>query len=125
MLKAQANIRRINEARQADATKQTTSKEDNDLDLPGEATSAMKDVCDMNQKSHCDLTLEERETMLNADQTRIFQKVKSHLLHQKRHEEKMCPCDMKPLRMFISGVGGTGKSFLIEAITVLVGRQMI
>ena len=27
---------------------------------------------------------------------------------------------IKPLRMFISGVGGTGKSFLIEAIKCLV-----
>ena len=30
-------------------------------------------------------------------------------------------CDFEPLRMFVSGVGGTGKSFLIEAIKALVG----
>ena len=33
-----------------------------------------------------------------------------------------CNCDLKPLRMFISGVGGTGKSFLIEALKLLVGK---
>ena len=34
----------------------------------------------------------------------------------------MCHCDIKPLRLFVSGVGGTGKSFLIEAIKLLVHR---
>ena len=30
-----------------------------------------------------------------------------------QHESDMCKCsDFKPLHMFISGVGGTGKSFL-------------
>ena len=46
--------------------------------------------------------------------------MKEHLLHQKRHEDGICQCDIKPLRMFISGVGGTGKSFLIEAMKALV-----
>ena len=58
--------------------------------------------------------------MLNADQRRIFDCVKEHLLHQKRHEDGICQCDIKPLRMFISSLGGTGKSFLIEAIRALV-----
>lgn len=59
--------------------------------------------------------------MLNADQTRVFKNVESHLLHQKQHEDKKCQCDdIKPLRMFVSGVGGTGKSFLIEAIKAFV-----
>ena len=58
--------------------------------------------------------------MLNADQRRIFDGVKSHLLHQQQHEANECHCNFKPLRMFVSGVGGTGKSFLIEAIKALV-----
>ena len=58
--------------------------------------------------------------MLNADQKRIFDKVAHHLLHQKEHEEEKCKCDIKPLQMFISGVGGTGKSFLIEAVKAFV-----
>ena len=72
----------------------------------------MNDMCEINAKSN-DLTLQERIAMLNADQKRIFDKVAHHLLHQKEHEEEKCKCDIKPLQMFISGVGGTGKSFLI------------
>ena len=57
--------------------------------------------------------------MLNADQRRIFNRVESHLQHQKRHKTSECQCDLKPLR---SGVGGMGKSFLIEAVKLLVGK---
>ena len=56
------------------------------------------------------------------DQRRIFDKVECHLRHQELHENKKCQRDFKPLRMFVSGVGGTGKSFLIEAIKLLVAR---
>ena len=58
--------------------------------------------------------------MLNTEQSRIFYNVKSHLLHQKRHDKGKCKCDIKPLRMFVSGVGGTGKSLLIEAIKAFI-----
>ena len=77
----------------------------------GEAKTAMNDVFDMNVNSCNQLSLEERVAMLNADQRRIFDGVKSHLLHQQQHEANECHCDFKPLRMFVSGVGGTGKSF--------------
>ena len=73
----------------------------------------MQDVLDINTKKS-DLTLHERVMMLNADQRRIYDNVKNHLLHQLQHEAEECSCDFKPLRMFISGVGGTGKSFLIK-----------
>ena len=42
-------------------------------------------------------------------------------MHQKQHETSECDY-LKPLWMFISGVGGTGKSFLIEAIKLLVRK---
>ena len=32
---------------------------------------------------------------------------------------------IKPLRVFVSGVGGTGKSFLIETTKALVNNEMI
>uniref|UniRef100_A0A1X7VTP9 ATP-dependent DNA helicase n=1 Tax=Amphimedon queenslandica TaxID=400682 RepID=A0A1X7VTP9_AMPQE len=75
------------------------------------------------------LTLEQREAMLNVDQKRIFDKIKTHLLSQKERGdllENECSRlllrldNIKPLRMFIIGVGGTGKSFLIVAIKCLV-----
>ena len=64
--------------------------------------------------------MEDRVAMLNDDQRRIFENIKAHLHHQQRHEANACLCDLKPLRMFVSGVGGTGKSFLIETIKALV-----
>ena len=66
------------------------------------------------------LSLKQRVAMLNADQRRIFDKVKDHLLHQQQHETDECSCNLSPLRMFVSGVGGTGKSFLIETVKAFV-----
>ena len=55
--------------------------------------------------------------MLSDDQKRIFKQIVDHLNHQRRHECDECKCkDIEPLHMFVSGVGGTGKSFLIETI---------
>ena len=73
-----------------------------------------------NANASSDLTLEMRVAMLNSDKSRIFDNVKSHLLHQKRHDEGKYKCDFKPLRIFVSCIGGTGKSFLIEAIKTFV-----
>ena len=75
----------------------------------------------MNVRSSDHLTLEDRVGMLNADQRRVFDYIKAHLLHQKLLEDKECSCAFKPWRIFVSGVGGTGKSFVIEAIKDLVG----
>ena len=57
------------------------SKED---DVLGEAITAMHDVFDMNAITCNDFTLEERVAMLNADQRRIFENVKAHLLHRQK-----------------------------------------
>ena len=44
MLKAQSNIKKINEARQSDGIEEKGNKEDDDPQLLGEAKTAMKDV---------------------------------------------------------------------------------
>ena len=58
--------------------------------------------------------LEELVSSLNADQLRVYERIKAHLEHPILHERDLCQCrEFKPLYMFVSGVGGTGKSFLI------------
>ena len=120
MLQARANIKKINDARQAAGEEHKISKQDDDPQLMGEARTAMKELFDINARPNDTLSLEQRVGMLNADQRRIFDKVKSHLLHQ-QHDANQCVCEyFTPLQMFVSGVGGTGKSFLIETVKLLV-----
>ena len=87
---------------------------------------AVNDIADMNNNVP-NLTLDQRVAMLNSDQKRIYDKIKQHLTKQKQQEDlssdndvKIIIDDIQPLRMFISGVGGTGKSFLIETIKCFV-----
>ena len=119
MLAAASNVKKINDARQKEGQEEKV-EEDDDPQLIGEANTAMTDVLTMNINSSDKLSVEERVALLNDDQRRVFDTVKGHLLHQKCHEQNECFCDIKPVRMFVSGVGGTGKSFLIEAIKALV-----
>ena len=56
---------------------------------------------------------------------RIYDKIKQHLTKQMQQEDLSSDNDVKiddiqPLRMFISGMGGTEKSFLIETIKCFV-----
>ena len=50
-------------------------------------------------------------------------RVKGHLEHQLQHENDACKCsDLKPLHVFVSGIGGTGKFLLIKTVCTLVGE---
>ena len=86
MLKVQAKLKAISDARKSDAADEEASKElDDHPQLLGEAKSAMQDVHDMNDNKTNDLTFDDRVEMLNLDQRRIFENVKAHLLHQVKH----------------------------------------
>ena len=126
MLKANENVQKINEARQAEQENLTVPEpvqEDEGPQVAGEATSAMHDVVDLQQNNESGPSFDVLVSSLNVDQSLIFRHVKDHLEHQVRHESDTCKCsDWKPLHMFISGVGGTGKSFLIKAIRALVSE---
>ena len=120
MLQAQSKVKRINKARKDEElpADKDAAVEEEGIKLVGEAEAAMHDVHDMNYDT---IGLSEHIDMLNEDQRRIFELVADHLKHQSRHECNDCNCgDIKPLHMFVSGVGGTGKSFLIETIRSLV-----
>ena len=118
MLKARNTLKEINQARELDPIEKNEDNED--PEVYGEAKSTMQDLVDINTSGSNDFSLKEREEMLNADQSRIYHKVRTHMLHQKQHEDGECECALDPLRMFISGVGDTGKSFLIDAIKAMV-----
>ena len=116
MLQAESKVQRINEARKEEEVPadEDAAVEDEGIKIIGEAEAAMHDVHDMDYDT---IDLSERIGMLNEDQRRIFEKVVDHLHHQRRYETDDCKCrDFKPLHMFVSRVGGTGKSFLIETI---------
>ena len=121
MLKARENVEKINEARQAEEEQVQMPEEDEGPQVAGEATCAMHDVANPQDNGEGGPSLDDLVSSLNVDQTRIFQQVKNHLEHQVMHESGTCKCSVfKPMHMFISGVGGTGKSFLIKTIRALV-----
>ena len=126
MLSTRQNMQKINEARQAEAENvpmPDPTDEDDDPQVAGEATSAMHDVANLQQNDGSAPCLDDFVSSLNIDQRHIFKGIKCHLEHQLQHEHDACKCsDLKPLHMFVSGVGGTGKSFMIKTIRALVGE---
>ena len=102
-------MKKINEAREKEGVAAPPAE---DAFFRGEAKA---DVFHLNEL-HTE-TVEDHVAKLNADQLRIFTNINDHLCHQQLHENGKCSCTIyKPLCMFISGVGGTGKSFLIHTI---------
>ena len=83
MLKAQENLKKINEIRQADPVEKLDNKQDDDPQIRGEAKSAMQDILQLNANKGNDIPLEQRVKMLNADQRRVYDNVHSYMLHQK------------------------------------------
>ena len=80
-------------------------EDDDGPQVAGEATSAMNNVVDLHQNSDSEgPSLEELVQSLNPEK-----------------KESHCT-DLQPLHMFVSGVGGTGKSFLIKTVRALVSK---
>ena len=123
LLRAEKKWNKIQDARKSiglgEAEEAELKNRDNDEpQLLGEIMDAVNDIADMNNNVP-NLTLDQRVAMLNSDQKRIYDKIRQHLTKQKQQEDLSSDNDVKiddiqPLRMFISGVGGTGKSFFIE-----------
>ena len=115
MLKARENVEKINKARQAEEEQVPMPEEDEGPQVAVEATCAMHDVANLHDNGEGGPSLDDLVSSLNVDQTRIFEQVKGHLEHQVMHESGTCKCSVfKPMHMFISAIGGTGKSFLIK-----------
>ena len=116
MLNAKSTVKKIYETRKEGTAKQEETKQDDDMQIVGEVKSAMQVAEDMDVNPINTFSLQERVEMLNADQRRVYETITSQLAHQKEHDNGKCHCGLKPLRIFVSGVGGTGKSFLIETV---------
>ena len=68
MLAAASTVKVINDAWQVEKLEKKEIEEDDEPQLLGEARTAMSDYIDMRLSSHDHLTLDERESMLNANQ---------------------------------------------------------
>ncbi|XP_018361467.1 PREDICTED: uncharacterized protein LOC108760158 [Trachymyrmex cornetzi] len=89
-----------------DLEKQNTSQDDPDNPVGVQnihAGDAMQDFKDLGDKQEIDIS--EMISRLNADQKRIFDRVTDTITSGK-----------SVLRLYVSGEGGTGKSFLIKTI---------
>ena len=121
MLNAQSKVCNINEHRFENEENVTEEPVESPV-ITGEAVAAMNDVCDINAVNHI-IDLDERIAKLNKDQSRIFHNLCEHFNHQYRHKHNQCVCnDFKPIHLFLSGVGGTGKSVVIETIRAKVAE---
>uniref|UniRef100_A0A1X7VEW7 Uncharacterized protein n=1 Tax=Amphimedon queenslandica TaxID=400682 RepID=A0A1X7VEW7_AMPQE len=88
LLEAERNWNKIVDARnKAGFTEELPdNNEDDEPQLLGEIMEAVADIADMHINVP-NLTLEQREAMLNVDQKRFFDKIKSHLISQKERED--------------------------------------
>ena len=61
--------------------------------------------------------LSEAVAGLSPDQLAVYKKFVDNVSHYYQHKAKNCSCeDFKPLRLFVSGFGGSGKSHLIRTL---------
>jgi len=78
-----------------------------------EAGEAMQDFKDLGNKFDQEIDIFELISKLNSDQRRIFDKITNTLTS-----------DKSLLRLYISGEGGTGKSFLIKTIKCWIKQNL-
>ena len=100
---------------------QPVEDDDSDPRVAGEATSAINDMLDLhhNDDSADRAGLEE---LVSTTRQGCLSKLKR--TYNTRHCTKLigAQTDIKPLHMFVSGVGGMGKSFLIKTIRALMSK---
>ena len=120
MLEAASTRQKITEARKEFDINKDDNSDDNGLEVKGKVKSDYDQIIKLDVCQD-PIDLATRISMLNTDQRWVYDNITNHLLHQQQHESKQCQCsDLKPLQMFVSGVGGTGKSFLIQTIRAFV-----
>eukprot|EP00731_Ephydatia_muelleri_P023421 Em0015g1004a len=121
-LEAHKKVHAINEARALLHEAPVPQVPEDGL-VQGEAKTAMEDVYQLNDSPSEAVNIDDMVAKLNQDQARVFDRIVTHLVHQKRHEDCQSTCSsLQPLYMFLSGVGGTGKSFLIHTFKAKIAQ---
>ena len=121
-LEAHKKVHAINEARALLQEAPVPQVPEDGL-VQGEAKTAMENVYQLNDSSSEAVNIDDMVAKLNQDQARVLDRIVTHLVHQKRHEDCQCTCSsLQPLYMFLSGVGGTGKSFLIHTFKAKIAQ---
>ena len=110
-------------ANNADDSEPVYIQEDDQVDLQ----QGMDDF-DVINKSSCIKNpeqLEELISTLNNDQKRVYDKVSKAVEHLIEHDNGSCSKEncKNPLYLYVSGFGGTGKSYLIQALQSFVYIQ--
>ncbi|XP_025267781.1 ATP-dependent DNA helicase PIF1-like [Camponotus floridanus] len=109
------NIQELIEKKISEVTKD--EDENNCLDVlecvPVEIEGAMKDFKDIGNKFD-EVNVEEMIMQLNIDQKRIFDTITNGIFDE----------NSDVFRLYVSGEGGTGKSFLIKAIRFWIKKYM-
>ncbi|XP_073990954.1 uncharacterized protein [Rhodnius prolixus] len=88
-------------------------EEDNIIREVQDADVAMLEVC---AAMYTNIDDRDSKFNLNEDQSRIFNKISKTLIDQ---SQKKCNSQIK---LFVSGVGGTGKSYLLKALKVWINN---
>ena len=98
------------------------SEVENDSDFDAGINQFLEEFEENNKKStlRTEEDLQERVALLNKDQRHVYNMVTAHLSHVLQHIYGKCDTvsckKVEPLYLFCSGPGGTGKTFLLEAI---------
>ena len=119
--KAREKMEKEAEEKMAASGTATPSQAEDDIDLGNQGLrSGLNDYEIVNDRS----TIKSHEELesfvktLNIDQKRVYDKATKHIEHMVRHRDKECvgkDCS-RPLNLYVSGFGGTGKSYLIKAL---------
>ena len=80
--------------------------------MQGEAKTAMEDVYQLNDCPSEAVNIDDMVAKLNQDQVRVFDRIVTHFVDQKRHEDCQYTCSsLQPLYMFLSGLVEQGSLF--------------
>ena len=112
---------------QDEVSKQIEKIEEEGIEIQQEVeiddgTALDQAMCDFESINNVDnisteAQLDELVKTLNPDQHRIYDKIIKAVGHSVLHAIKHCECkSFKPLLLYVSGFGGTGKSYLIKTI---------